>query len=98
MQQPQRTEPTLLDPHWLADLRQRPSLTILHLNGKEGITSAALAYRAELPPTGMLMRFSTASGYGDRFALPRMPSSIISLMAEVFQTFPKSDSGLIRPE
>jgi hypothetical protein len=35
VQQPQRTEPTELDPHRPADLRQRPVTTFLPLDGKE---------------------------------------------------------------
>ena len=48
MQQPQRTEPTALDPHRLADLRQRPLTTSVPLDGKEKV------YRLELLSTPVL--------------------------------------------
>jgi len=37
VQQPHRTEPTASDSHRPADLRQRPSVTFLPLNGKEEV-------------------------------------------------------------
>ena len=43
VQQPHRTEPTASDPHRPTDLRQRPSVTFLPLDGKEKVGGDALA-------------------------------------------------------
>jgi hypothetical protein len=68
VQQPQRTEPTGLDPHRPADLRQRPLTTCVPLDGQEEVHSGK-----QIIVTWIASLLSAAVHNGERYPSVRSP-------------------------